>query len=864
MSSETLDIPTSTIEYRLDGGYVRHWLVAGPAAQPVPDLSRFPGTDFKQQIADAYYQSTLEIDRPPAELTTATIDVGDDEPATVTWRVVHTEDDRFVDVSAFYHTCHHLRTWAYCQLDVPEACEKRFILTTNGPADLWLNGEHVHRHAHFHHQIPASVAFPVALSAGRNEIMVRFEGVAVRECPYVMALQVTDQIDADWTIHLPSTIEPLKRRQVFEEFFSHAYLPRAVYYREDVLDLHWAEELPYRLQINVRLRALDGRIYSEGQPTVSAGDVNSLGRVYQVPSGDYELILMPQTEEYYIKGMRVERRLPLRIVNDRYSDAPYGTYTERRIDALTDATRRKGNVFAEIAKMALAQWDKIDPDVILQTVGDINRRADCSDFYLVGLLGMMIRYLDDPAFPTELRPPLEDCVLGFRYWMDEPGNDAMCFWSENHQILFHTCAVLAGQLYPEAIFTNTGETGAWHRQKGERMALSWLRKRAAGGFREWDSNTYFEEDVLALSHLADLAEDEEVLEMAAVVMDKLFFTMAVNSFRGAFGSTHGRTYSPYIKSARTEPTSGIGRLLWGMGNFNERILGTVSLACAESYELPSIIAAVAADNRSEMWNREQHAGTLEQWCDLAEGDWAVNKVTYRTPDYMLSSVQDYQPGAPGYQQHVWQATFGPDAVVFVTHPPCAGEDGSHRPNFWHGNVTLPRVAQWKDTLIAVHNFAPDDWMGFTHAYFPRGAFDETVILDEWAFARLGDGYLALAAAQGLQPTTRGLHAYQEIRSYGHQNTWLCLMGRAAVDGAFADFQRRVVGLEIRLSPLGVQGKTLRGERIAFGWDGPLTVDGREQPITGFLHYENPYSIAELNAETMPIGYGQEVMQLRLV
>ena len=39
-------------------------------------------------------------------------------------------------------------------------------------------------------------------------------------------------------------------------------------------------------------------------------------------------------------------------------------------------------------------------------------------------------------------------------------------------------------------------------------------------------------------------------------------------------------------------------------------------------------------------------------------------MTYKTPDYMLCSAQDWLPGELGYQQHIWQATLGPDAVVF--------------------------------------------------------------------------------------------------------------------------------------------------------------------------------------------------------
>jgi hypothetical protein len=452
-------------------------------------------------------------------------------------------------------------------------------------------------------------------------------------------------------------------------------------------------------------------------------------------------------------------------------------------------------------------------------------------------------------------------VLNFKYWMDEPGSDAMCYWSENHQILFHTCEILAGQLYPERTFSNAGKTGQWHREKGQRMALAWLRKRASGGFREWDSNCYFEEDILALAHLADLAEDEQVREFAAIVMDKLLFTIALNSYQGAFGSTHGRSYTPLIKGARLESTAGISRLMWGMGVFNHHILGTVSLACAQGYALPPIIQSIAADQPEELWSRERHAGELEEWCDRATGAWEVNKVSYKTPDYMLCSAQDYHPGQPGYQQHIWQATMGPDAVVFTTHPPCASQEGSHRPNFWHGNVILPRVAQWKDVLIAIHNIPDDDWLGFTHAYFPVFAFDEHTLRDGWAFARKGAGYLALTAACGLTLITQGDNAYRELRSVGQHNIWLCHMGRAARDGSFDEFQQAVLDLEIGFEGLTARCATLRGETLAFGWQGPLLVNGSQAPIAGFKHYESPYCNADLPASLMDIRFGDELLRL---
>jgi hypothetical protein len=865
MHDKITEVRPTTVEYAMVDGYVRHWLVAGPLATPVTGLERYTGEEFKAQIAAAYDDQEPGITGLPAE--SAACEFGgrpgasQPEGARVLWQVVHCDDDRFVDVSGFYHTCHFLRTWAYCELYAAERQPATFVLTTNGPAHIWLNGRHIHRHLHFHHQIPRSVRCPVTLEPGPNTIMVRFAAVAVRECPYVMALEVVGPQTAGWPLHLPTTIESIARRNRLEQAMSHAYLTQAVYTRDDRLRLHWADEMTFRGKLTVRLQSPAGRIYAEAYPTVAPGGVTELGAVYQVPSGEYQLVLMPEPEEYYLHGMHVQRRLPLRITNDPFSTRPYGTLEQRRAEALRDAAQREVNVFSEVAKIALGRWSEVKPAAVLRAIDGINLRADCSDFYLVGLLGILHRYGDDPQFPADLHAALEACVLNFRYWMDEPGNDGMCFWSENHQILFHTCAVLAGQLYPQAIFPNTGQTGDWHRQKGERMALSWLHKRATGGFREWDSNTYFEEDVLALSHLADLAETVEVAELAAVVLDKLFFTLGVNSFRGVFGSTHGRTYAPYIQSAHLEPTSGLSRLLWGMGCFNDRILGTVSLACAQGYELPAVIAAIAADEPEELWNREQHAGSLESWCDRSKGEWTVNKVTYKTPDFMLSSAQDYAAGRPGYQQHIWQATLDAGAVVFVTHPPCVSEEGSHRPNSWHGNVVLPRAAQWKDVLIAVHRFDEDDWMGFTHAYFPTARFDEHVIREGWAFARKDNGYIALTAANGLQLTPRGRHARRELRSYGHRNTWLCMLGRAAWDGDFAEFQAKILALDVDVSAQRVVAQTLRGQQVAFGWEGPFLVDGTQQPLAGFPHYESPYCTAALGAEVMEIRYQDQALRL---
>ncbi len=861
MSSASALLPTPT-QARLysrhtrphHAGYIDDWLVAGPRTRAVAPTD-FPATDFAAAVAQAHWHPDHGLQDPPLEFTPPFADL-----PKLRWTVVHCREDHFVYGSDFYHTPHYVEYWAYAAVETGADWTGPAALTTNGPADVWLDDVHVHRGTHFAPQLPQTDSFALSLTAGRHYLLVRFACVGARACPMVMALQLQDCPDLEWL--LPTAPQWEDTRSRLDDVFRKAFLRQDVFDRQADIMIHWPDGEPLETNITMRLERQDGRIYSEQRTEGRKLAATRLGTTYQFPVGEYGVRLMPEALEFYTHGRRVERRFPVYLTgNTEYSRERYGTYAQRRQEALLHAAQQEGSIFPEIAKMELHYWQDVDWEVFHATVDMADSRADCSDFYLVGLLGALIRYGEHEAFPPDLKARLETCILSFRYWMDEPGQDAMCFWTENHQILFHCCELLAGQLYPDATFTNSGLTGAQHQAQGEQRALAWLRKRAQGGFREWDSNTYFEEDVLALTHIADLTLHDEVYEMAVVVLDKLFFSLAVNSFRGVFGSTHGRSYAPMLKGSFREATSGLTRMLWGMGIFNDKVLGTVSLACASDYRLAPVIEAIALDPAPEIWAREQHAGTLESQWDRETGDWCVNKVTYKTPDYMLASAQDYAPGQPGQQQHIWQATFGPAAVAFVTHPPCLSEDSSHRPNAWHGNVRLPRVAQYKDVLIALYDLGPDDWMGFTHAYFPTYAFDTYYLQGGWAFAQAGDGYLALTASTGLRIMLEGENAYRELRAAGPRTAWIVQMGRRELDGDFRAFRDRVRNLPRTFSDLQVSFESLRGDTFAFDMTGPFRRNGDEVSLAGFPHYDNPYTQTPLNAPSMDIQFQDLLLRL---
>jgi len=164
-------------------------------------------------------------------------------------------------------------------------------------------------------------------------------------------------------------------------------------------------------------------------------------------------------------------------------------------------------------------------------------------------------------------------------------------------------------------------------------------------------------------------------------------------------------------------------------------------------------------------------------------------------------------------------------------------------------------------LIAVYHLPDDDWMGFTHAYFPTYAFDEYVLSGDWAFARKGESFLALTDAQGFSLIRHGHYALRELRSYGQNNIWLCHLGRATTDGEFSTFQEKVLALPVLFDDLSVRCTTLRGEGFSFGWQDPFLRDGQEQPLSGFEHYENPYTIAGFPCRQMDIRQGEDILRL---
>ena len=200
-------------------------------------------------------------------------------------------------------------------------------------------------------------------------------------------------------------------------------------------------------------------------------------------------------------------------------------YQERKQYYLkTEASthRQLGNgraeVFHELSKLALHKGP-LNADFLRNSIELIDARRDCADFALAGVFRFLYLYRDHELLDSALRQELERTALNFCYWYDQPGVAGMCFHTENHQILFHSCELLAGQYFKEQILPNSGKPAQWHIEHAIARTKEWLSQRLQFGFSEWLSNCYFEEDLLALLNLFDFSEDDSIRQEAKKLID---------------------------------------------------------------------------------------------------------------------------------------------------------------------------------------------------------------------------------------------------------------------------------------------------------------------------------------------------------
>lgn len=464
-------------------------------------------------------------------------------------------------------------------------------------------------------------------------------------------------------------------------------------------------------------------------------------------------------------------------------------------------------VYVEVAKLELARRgllsEKPDIERIQAALNRIRDREDMGDFVVPALVRILKEYRNmlDASVITEI----EETLVGFRYWLDEPGEINACYFTENHQVLYHSAEILVGELFPSRVFPSDGNTGAWHREHGITFLNRWMDWRERFGFSEWFAN-YYAEDILALVVLYCYAADETIRLRSKAMIDTLLLDIAINTFEGNWAGCQGRTYVRFLVEPALESVSPICRLYWGEGSIDGDLADCAIMLAVLDYKCPEAITAIGRDKPAVMINRERMSLDVKEAAEygvdpsdfdnimffwgqqtydareviqnstrvMLPSNWMnerinaylekymlhdmaniptdddpdftaltqVNLYTYKTPDYILSCAQDYRKGKPGYQQQIWGAFLGGRARVFTNH--MGSYEYNDRPNFLAGNSFMPRACQHENVLICIHRIPADHTRCLeTHAYFPQQAFDEVIEKFGWVFGRRKNAYIAL-------------------------------------------------------------------------------------------------------------------------
>ncbi len=877
--------------YDLDAqGAIAHWLKCGVITSPLQNLEKIiqpTGSPFgdegrwvmnywawddrskrlKKRVYDALPPFTWTPPTPAPHLHSTAVEGR-------RWEYVVTEEDQVVDFSTFNFTPSLMQGWtcAYVQSERAQTVEAQLL--TIGPARIFLNGHlHTHYHKVFSYVAIQRIPVKLALKEGLNTLYLHGEMLGWREARLALGLRFLHP-----TASIRSSIDlgsvPVERWQRAEAAlnalhirqFAFPALPGKVELGRESPAPEMFEmkvELPIPENIFAQLKQQQ-RPSGQSQVALIPGESAELPLVTEVTAG---MSGMPGENSLMLEirpadGTPLTLRREIWAGRNTFSHAPYGDYESRRLEALHHLAQMPFDVPAALAALEVGAVDQVSSEAVALACHFMENRYDCADFYAIGLLALLYRYAH--ALREDDRARVEAAFAGFKFWIDEPGIDAMCYFTENHQILFHVTAYLSGQLWPERVFANSGWTGEVQMARARPRIEQWILRRLQGNFSEWDSNAYMTLDAFAMLALVEFADSRRLQEMATALLDKLFFLLACQSFRGAHASTHGRCYVTALKSARVENTSSLQRIAWGMGIFNGETRATGLLALARRYRVPAVIQRIGADVDSIVVTRARSRAQFRPQFDMRGDHWDVRTLTFRTPDVMLSAALDYEPGSMGIQEHLWQATLGPEASVFTTYPGNSQEHGNARPNFWAGSARLPRVGMIDRTVICLYKIQPDIGLGISHAYYPTAMFDDYAIKGQWAFARVGSGYIALWSDGELHLTASGRHVAQELRSKGGGHVWLCRVGSATLDGSFESFQNKLLNSRLNSSGTSITWSTPEGQTLQFSWNGPLLVDGQAQDWGDFPHYENLYTQTAMDAAEMVIAHGGESLRIDLL
>lgn len=688
-----------------------------------------------------------------------------------------------LDLSGFWFRATRIAARTETLIDADTAGLGRLRLATCGGAILKVNGTEVGWSAQYRRNFESATEIEIELKSGENLIEVFFDDLAERDTRFYVQLDYLHGPTASQAIPIGC---PAEAAISIETALNALHFARATH---DGIDVRLV--LPQQLGVAAKAEiSIDGEFVSSQAATVIYRDLSpecaaiDLGPADDFPAGFRQFRLRLSTG-----GFSASRVYGTEISHARKQGVAPASSEARIAEALAAVAQHgEADTVTMLARLALGDGGAETRAMAEAALERIDACWDCADFDLVPLIWGRMRWPD--LLGEECCARIDRTILGYRYWLDEPGNDVQWYFSENHALLFHTAAYLAGVLLPDAVFRRSGRSGREQSAVGLERLGRWLDHFEAWEMAEFNSAPYFPIDLKGLTALFALSPDAGLRDRAACAIKRILEQVANSAHQGVLTAAQGRSYEHSLRSTNTLELSAIARLLWGRGSYGGRFHTTPQLAlCLREHGLvlPELAErACLRGNQAQEWR-------------FAQGKDAFARLYHhKSEDHAMGSAMAYRWGEWGYQETLIHARLGRNdqAQVWINHPGEVIHSGYGRPSYWGGSASIPRVQQYRDLALVMFNGVPPQ-PDFTHCWFPIPDFDAASVSGQTALAQSGRAHLLVRGSEALEMVTDGPTTGHELRMAGRKGWWLIRLGSEALHGDASSFKARFALLALR-------------------------------------------------------------------
>lgn len=729
--------------------FITSWLVSGPAET----VFSIEAEDDDQLRYEKYMRSVVS-DRSVVKPEGA-IKYGEKSQLGVPWNYYYSPGNWFVDVAGFYSVPTKLDMYAAVVLKCDSDIQVEARLWTYAAIDMWINDQHIC-------QVQEPVYKPITQKAvcfelvkGDNLLFVRMQNMGIRDTRHLFGVEIKEGFDR-FRVEFPDreTIEPFIKLDIWlssiilvgRKLVFDGKAPSEVKLRLSNEVITIKDEVEFLLSSDETSVEISGNVFGQHLSKRIDIIVNSLPKYEQVKSKEANRIAIYN-----------------RIADMDREDRHHGLYF---------------SIFNVLARYSTNRVSKKDRQYIFDTLDLIERRIDCSDFLVVGL----IRLVKEFDLDQKVLDRIEEVLLNYRYWMDEQGADGMCFWSENHALMFYGAALVVGELYSDKWFSRAQKMGDQVQLTARRRCVEWLSDIEDDGFEEFISAGYMCVTFGALLNLVDYG-DNEISNRASKLTDKLLEELAIHTFNGSVIGPQGRVYRDVILPF----TQGVQALMNLIDPSKPYALNEwMSIMATSRYQIPDKLSSIMdtpiaceyetgnalirlkktkdymvtsvqsprEDKTSLNWEnislQNENQEEVYDQVDKVEEEFSKKAEVHIDSYHYIKSINEryhgttnFQPGIYGYQQHMWYVALDNDCVIFTNHPGGTYDGSSMRPGYWYGNGLMPALKQVENIVGVIYSI-PDDYpIHFTHVFWPTMKFSEVVKEGKWLFGRKNNTYVAL-------------------------------------------------------------------------------------------------------------------------